>query len=231
MLYKYEMHTHTCACSACGVINAEQAVDIAIESGLSGLVFTNHFYHGNTRVDRHQPWADFVKAYEDDYLRAKEYAAGKGFDVIFGIEELYRPGKEVLIYGIDADEIAAVPEFRDMNIAQMRDFVISKGGVIAAAHPFRHRDYIPDPDNYDGDEYFNAVEIYNHQNTPEDNAQAQEYFKNSRLHKISGADYHRTEHEMGKSGLAFPCRIKETKELAEQILRGNYKLIINGEIV
>ena len=231
MLYKYEMHTHTCACSACGVITAEQAVDVALEAGLSGLVFTNHFYYGNTCVDRHQPWTDFVKAYEDDFLRAKEYAADKDFDVIFGIEELYRPGKEVLIYGLDAGEIAAAPEFRHMNLAEMRDFVISKGGIIAAAHPFRHRDYVPDPDNFDGEEFFNAIEVYNHQNTPEDNAQAERVFANSNLHMISGSDYHRFEHEMGKAGLAFPCRIKDTKELAKQILSGDYKLIINGEIV
>ena len=231
MLYKYEMHIHTCACSACGVITAEQAVDIAGEAGLTGLVFTNHFYHGNTCVDRHQPWADFVRAYEDDFLRAKEYAADKDFDVIFGIEELYRPGKEVLIYGVEPDEISAAPEFRDMNLAGMRDFVISKGGIIAAAHPFRHRDYVPDPDNYDGDEFFNAVEVYNHQNTPEDNAQAEIYFKNTKLHKISGGDYHRLEHTLGKSGLAFPCRIKDTKALARQILSGEYKMIIGGEIV
>jgi hypothetical protein len=229
MYYKYEMHSHTAACSDCGYDSAERHIDDAIKKGMSGIVFTNHFYHGNTCVDRRLPWRDFVGAYERDYLAAKEYSHNKNIDVFFGIEEVYLPGKEALIYGIEPEVFAACPEFRDMDIARMRDFVHENGGLIAAAHPFRRRGYIPNPDSFIGEEYFDAVEIYNYENTDEDNLKAEKYFKNSNILKISGSDIHGGG-GYGFAGLAFTEKIKDNSDLVKKIFAGEYKLIINGII-
>lgn len=229
MFYRYEMHSHTNGCSACGHSTAEEMVDAAISKGMSGIVFTNHFFHGNSCVDRDLPPVEFIRAYVDDYLKAKAHAEGRDFDVIFGLEEAYRQGKEVLIYGIEPEVLLNTPSFLTMSLSQMRDFVRENDGIIAAAHPFRHRDYIPDPDYFDGEEFFDAIEIYNAQNLPEDNAQAEEYFKNSDLKFISGSDIHGGD-DFGRAGIAVTERIRDTLQLARVIRSGDYRLIIDGEI-
>lgn len=229
MYYKYEMHSHTNGCSACGYSSAEEMVDAAVSKGLSGMVFTNHFYHGNSCVDRGLPPVEFIRAYVDDYLKAKKHAEGKDFDVLFGLEEAYRQGKEVLIYGVEPEAFLSTPSFLTMSLTEMRDFVRANNGIIAAAHPFRHRDYIPDPDVFDGEEFFDAIEIYNAQNLPPDNIQAEEYFKNSELKFISGSDIHGGD-DFGRAGIAVTERIRETAQMAQVIGSGNYRLIIDGEI-
>ena len=65
-MYKYEIHLHTNNCSACAISSPEEMVDIAAEKGYSGIVITNHFYHGNTGVDRNLPWEEFVSCFEKD---------------------------------------------------------------------------------------------------------------------------------------------------------------------
>ena len=58
--YKYEMHSHTNACSACAVSTAEEMIQAAKEVGFAGIVFTNHFLHGNTAIDHNLPWEEFL---------------------------------------------------------------------------------------------------------------------------------------------------------------------------
>ena len=118
-------------------------VDAAVEKGYSGIILTNHFYHGNTCVDRDLPWVEFVDAYEQDYLVAKKYGEEKGLKVFFGIEEGYDAGKEILIYGISPEALKKCSDFITMDPSQMADFVHQNGGITVCAHPFRNRSYIP----------------------------------------------------------------------------------------
>ena len=52
MWYRYEMHLHTAPCSLCAVATMEEMVAACREKGYAGFVVTNHFYHGNTGIDR-----------------------------------------------------------------------------------------------------------------------------------------------------------------------------------
>ena len=63
--YKYQIHLHT-ALSRCGRITPEELVEGLYENGYQGTVITNHFFNGNTGVDRDLPWQDFVNEYEKD---------------------------------------------------------------------------------------------------------------------------------------------------------------------
>lgn len=228
-MYKYEMHLHSSGCSACAFSDSRDYVDAALENGYSGMVFTNHFYHGNTEVSRRLPWKDFVGAFRDDWLKAKEYGDEKGIDVLFGIEEVYEPGsgKEILIYGITPEDLIRCPEFQYMNVYQMSAFVRNLGGYVVCAHPFRVRDYIPDPYTAPDPEFMDAVEIYNYFNSEEDNRKAVEFAELHRLPGISGGDIHRT-CNFGHSGLAFYERIHTNEQLVDALKKGRYQLICNG---
>ena len=228
-MYKYEMHLHTSWCSGCAVSTGREYVLDAKEKGYTGIILTNHFYHGNTCIDRKIPWSDFAQAYKDDYLAAKKAGDEYGIEVLFGLEEGYGGGKETLIYGIDPDLIINTPEFQHMNIDEMSAFVRANGGFIACAHPFRARGYITDPRKEPNAEIFDAVESYNVGNTEEDNELAEEFCKKTGLPRISGGDVHST-NGFGRAGLAFYERITTNEQLVEALKQGNYKLIINGEI-
>ena len=72
-MYKFEIHLHSSGCSGCATSDSIELVEVAKVHGYAGVVFTNHFYRGNTALDRNLPWDEFVTAYEEDYLKAKEY--------------------------------------------------------------------------------------------------------------------------------------------------------------
>lgn len=224
--FRYEMHTHTAACSKCGSATGEELVDAAKECGYAGIVLTNHFYHGNTAIDRALSWEEFVGAYAEDYCRTKEYAKKYDLDVLFGIEEGYGPGKEVLIYGLSPETVAATPAFRDMSIAEISAFVHANHGILAYAHPFRHRDYIKDPDAEPDPLLVDMIEGYNAHNAPGENPKAMEFAQKNHLPIIAGGDVHHTD-SIGLCGVDFTRRLTTSENLVADLLAGRYQLYIN----
>ena len=229
--YKYEMHTHSKACSACASSSSEDIVRKAKECGYAGVFFTNHFYFGNSAIDRSLPWADFVDAYYADYLAAKKVGDSIGVDVFFGIEEAYKGGKEVLIYGIDPKVLANENGFPRFSLKEMSDFVRKNGGLFAAAHPFRNRSYIKNPDEAPDPSFFDAIEVHNQFNDKDgiENKKAHDFAKWNQLIMISGGDIHNVS-SFGNTGLAFPYRIESFEMLKDALYTKQYKLIINGEL-
>ncbi len=223
-MYIYETHAHSSACSKCSVSSAEEFVIAAKEKGYAGIIFTNHFYHGNTAVDRNLPWKDFVKAYRNDYIAAKKKGAELDIDVLFGFEEAYAPMKEALIYGISPEILSMTPKFRDMSLKEMSDFVRSNGGLIIAAHPFRDFDTLEHP------EYFDGIEVYNSRNTQADNLKAVEFAKQHKLIGISGGDIHDF-NLLGTHGIALPHRIRTNQALVLALKSGNFRLFIDRKIL
>lgn len=223
-MYKYEMHIHNSGCSACGKNTVQEMIDAAREKGYAGIVFTNHFYHGNTGVDRALPWADFVGEYKKSYEEALKYAAQFDFDILFGIEEGLGGGKEALIYGLSPEIIAATPEFAQMDLSAMAKFVRENGGIIVCAHPYRNRPYISNPDMDPDPAFFDGVEVYNEHNSEDENNRAMAFAERYGLIKISGGDIHLSEH-IGASGVAFKNRIRNNEQLVTALKSGDYELI------
>lgn len=95
MLYKYEMHVHDSLCSRCGHNPPEVIAKVYYDRGYAGMCFTNHFLQGSTAIDKTLPWEDKVRAYWNAYLRVKDWAKDKDFDILFGLEHHYGSGKEV----------------------------------------------------------------------------------------------------------------------------------------
>lgn len=229
-IYRYEMHLHDRGCSRCGVSTACDMIAAACLNGYSGVVFTNHFYRGNTCVDRELAWRDFVREYVDDYAEAKRYASGYDIDVLFGIEENYYEGHEALIYGLSPEQVYAQPGLGSFALPELSEYVRGCGGVIICAHPYRDRGYIPNPDIDPDMRYFDGLEIYNQFNNPDRNAMAADYAARHGVDMVtSGGDVHNAVN-FGLSGLAFPRRARSSAELVEMLRSGCYGLIINGEI-
>ncbi len=229
-MYKYEMHLHSKGCSLCSFATAEELILAAKEKGYSGVVFTNHFIRGNTSIDRNLPWESFVSAYEKDYLRAKEFGDKLDFDVLFGIEEGLGMGKEILIYGLTPQAIKSTPNFKSMQLPELYKFIHKNGGFAVCPHPFRARDYIREPNKEPDLRYFDAIEVSNHCNSIEENLKAAIFAKNTGIPTIAGGDAHSTS-GIGFSGLAFPKRIRNSKQLVKLLKSNNYKLIVNGQII
>ncbi len=223
-MYKFEVHLHTSACSGCANSTGKEMVDAAIEKGYSGIVITNHFFHGNTCIDRKLPWRDFVGAYANDYYETKKYGEEKGITVLFGLEEGYTAGKEILIYGLSPETISAHPEFNDMDLSQKSEFIHSHGGIVVHSHPFRVRDYIPNPFVPPDPDCLDGVECYNFFNAVEENLKAFIYAENTGKFKFSGTDIHGATH-FGSAGLDFDNPIKTNKDFVNEIKKGNYRLI------
>ena len=229
-IYRYEVHLHTCRCSYCGVSTACEMVDAAHNAGYSGVVFTNHFYRGNTCVDRFLRWEDFVREYADDYAEAKSYAKKYDLDVLFGIEENYHEGHEALIYGLSPEQVAAQPGLGHFDLPELSEYVRGCGGVIICAHPYRDRAYIPNPDIDPDMDHFDGLEIYNQFNNHARDAMAARYAAWNRVDMvISGGDVHNAVN-FGRSGLAFPHRVRDNAELVRLLREKDYRLIIDGEI-
>ena len=224
------MHLHSSGCSKCASSTAEELIYAAKNKGYSGVVFTNHFYRGNTCIDRELPWESFVSAYEEDYIRAKELGEQIDIDVFFGIEEGIGGGKEMLIYGLTPEIIKSNPNFKSMQLPELYKFIHKNGGFAVAAHPFRQAFYIPEPDKEPDLRYFDAIEVNNHSTPSDRNIKAAIFAQETGILTTSGGDVHNTS-GIGFSGIAFNNRIKTSKELVRLLKSGKYRLIVNGQII
>ncbi|MCQ2463593.1 MAG: hypothetical protein MJ177_09380 [Clostridia bacterium] len=227
--YIYEMHQHTWPCSHCGRGDPAKTAYALHEAGFSGMVLTNHFFHGNTGIDRSVPWAEFVKAYEDDYLAAKRAGDEIGFDVIFGIEEHIGKGKEVLLYGITPEFLYENPALRDGGLELVSRLTREYGGLVFQAHPYRDRDYVADPDENLSIELLDGFETYNVCNKPGENPRAAEYAEKHGLLVSAGSDAH-AENQAVRYGIACTHRIKDSFELAKTLRELDYELYLGDEL-
>ena len=214
--YLYETHLHTSEVSACGKIRGADYVDYMISRGYNGMFVTDHFFNGNCAVDSRLDWKERVDGFACGYRNALEAAAGKDFDVLFGIEFNF-DGDEYLIYGVDIgwikdnDDITCVPR------REVYHRVSQAKGIMIQAHPFRERSYLSDikltSDICDG------IEVFNAGNTPNQNALALRYARKLGLPMTSGSDIHRQD-DRAMGGMILPQRIREPGEYVDAVRSG-----------
>ena len=226
-MYIYELHQHTGACSACGVISPEELPYDLKRDGFTGAVITDHFFHGNTAIRRNMPWHDFVDAYVDAWQRAKAVGDRIGIDILFGIEEGVGNGKEVLLYGITPQFLYDHPELRDtpVDLAHLSKIVHEAGALIYQAHPFRVREYIANPWEPLPPEYFDGLEGYNGGNPAIDNIRAVNYAAQMDMPIIAGSDAHQAGTHP-RYGIEVSHRIQTPEELVQVLRDEEYELYI-----
>ncbi|MCD7771641.1 MAG: PHP domain-containing protein [Oscillospiraceae bacterium] len=189
-LYKYETHLHTsqgslCSCSS----GAEQAENLK-RCGYTGMFVTDHFFGGNTAVDRRLPWDVKIHLFCQGYEDTKKKGDEIGLQVFFGWEYAYR-GTELLTYGLDKQFLLDHPELDNMELPAYCDLVHSCGGFVVHAHPFREAGYLDTirlfPRKVDGVEAVNA----SHRD-PEFDRRAQMYAEAYGIPMSGGSDTHTT---------------------------------------
>ena len=225
--YKYQMHIHTAPCSACGRMSPAELCEALHENGYQGTVLTNHFYHGNSGIDRSESttWEEFVSAYEKDYLECLEEAKKYDLDIIFSVEEVLIPGLEILCYGVTPEILYAHPELRCCSPERKVEILRQNGVLLIQPHPFREAFYIPNPGPLPL-EFIDGVEVYNRGNgTDEMNKKALDFANEHNLIKTSSADAHSTD-RVPCGGIITEKRIKSTQDLVNTLRNGNYTLII-----
>lgn len=223
ILYKYEMHIHTSPCSG-GGSDIRDHIDTLIEKGYSGMVVTNHFYNGDTRIDRALPWEDFVEAYRQDYLYGLSYARERDFDLLFGLEEHVGNGQEILLYGITPELIAAHPELKNPDPVAYAAVVHAAGGLVYQAHPYRSAPWILCPEPLECLDQLDGIEVYNAGNYPQWNARAKKLADARGLSCTAGSDGHGTD-TAGRAGIAVKERIRTNVDLVRVLKSGEYILL------
>ncbi len=224
-MYKYDLHVHSAPSSACGKNTASEMVERYKELGFSGIVLTNHFYHGSSGVDRSLPWKEWVKEYSKDYYSALETAKALDFDLLFGIEHPYSFGKECLVYGLSPEFLMENPQLKAEDIALWSKTVRENGGFIAYAHPFRNRYYIPNPYDMPDISMVDGIECYNHCNTIDDDQLAIDTFKDSGKIIIAGGDKHAINFD-ATYGIMTNERIKTIEQLIKTLKNNDFELYL-----
>lgn len=221
--FLYETHLHTKESSACGHNTAEELVCAYKEAGYTGIMVTDHFYRGNTAVDRDLCWEDWVEAFCKGYENAKASGDRIGLQVFFGWEESHQ-GTDFLIYGLDKQWMKQHPELKEVSIEEQYELVHQSGGMVIHAHPYREAWYIPEirlfPDVVDGVEVFNASHY--ERNLREDgrslyDIQALAYAEKYNLPQTGGSDIHSTNLLYG--GMAFSKKLADVQDYRRAVLQ------------
>jgi len=188
MAYLYETHLHTAGVSKCSVSKGADYIAPYKDLGYTGIIVTDHFYHGNSGLSKKLPWNEWVNEFCRGYEEAKEEGDKRGLDVFFGWEEAFDGGDEYLIYGLDKAWLLEHPEMLHWSRGEQYAAVKKAGGCVVQAHPFRERDYIPRVVLSTG--CADAVEVANNGNEESADALAFRYAKKLNKPMTAGTDIH-----------------------------------------
>jgi len=198
-----DMHIHTMVSSPCSVIDPVECIERAIDIGLDAVVITEHDTLEGARV---------VKEMAADYPDLK---------VLVGMEVMSRES-HLLIYGYDED-IGGVPPASEVVAA-----VASAGGIVVPAHPWRQpfgwfSGVLEKPlEETEFPDLFDVIEMYNGQQTVEENKRGEEYCKTTGAFGIGGSDAHVLE-DVGCVITEFEEDIEDERHLVELLKSGRYR--------
>jgi len=143
MAYLYETHLHTSPVSKCAISRGSDYIAGYQDLGYSGIIVTDHFFHGNCSLSKRLPWAEWVNRFCQGYEDAYNEGLKQNFDVFFGWEETFDGYDDYLVYGLDKNWLLDHPEVRNWTRGEQFHTVKESGGCVVQAHPFRQRAYIP----------------------------------------------------------------------------------------
>lgn len=219
--YLYETHLHTKESSACSVVSGAEMARVYKEAGYTGVIITDHFFYGNTAVDRSLSWPKWVECFCKGYEEAKKEGDRIGLQVFFGWESCYQ-GTEFLIYGLDKQWLLEHPEIKEATIEEQYHLVSEGGGIVCHAHPFREESYIPEIRLFP--EYVHAVEGINATHSairstahksPLYNEYAIAYAKEHDLPITAGSDQHST--IMIGGGMVFSRKLEDVLDFCNAV--------------
>ncbi|MGN0401622.1 MAG: PHP domain-containing protein [Acetatifactor sp.] len=231
--YLYETHLHTSEGSACARSTGAEIAKAYSKAGYAGIIVTNHFFYGNTAVDRSLPWEQWVEGYCLGYEEAKKEGDKLGLQVFFGWESGYG-GPEFLVYGLDKAWLLCHQEIKDATVEEQYELVHEGGGIVIQAHPYREAPYIHKialfPDYVDGVEGYNASHssLALSKRHPEYNDRAVAYAGEHRFPMTAGSDQHSTGMLWG--GMEFSRRLKDIQDFNHAVLNREALRLLDGTL-
>lgn len=224
MEYFYDTHVHTAQGSACASATGAEHARGYKALGYTGIIITDHFFNGNTAVDRGLPWTQWVDAFCLGYEQARTEGEKIGLDVFFGWEAGYQ-GTEFLIFGLDNAWLKRHPDIPNWTVEEQYRQVHAAGGVVIQAHPFREAFYIPQirvyPGFIDGVE---AVNTANYEKSPGANEKAKAYARERKLCMTGGSDTHHQPSLRG--GMVFDHQLSDIRDFIDTVeSRKGYRLL------
>jgi hypothetical protein len=223
MTYLYETHLHTVQGSACGRARGRDYIRRYKDLGYTGIIVTDHFFNGNTAVDRYLPWKRWVEGQCRGYEEARREGEKLGLDVFFGWEETFGDD-DYLVYGLGKEWLLEHPEVVHWTVSQQYEEVHKYGGCVVQAHPFRNRTYILDV--YLSPRWVDAVEAANGCNDRSFDALAKSYAKALNLPVTAGSDIHTT--NQLESGSIYGVYLDKKMETLQDYVQAIRKNTIAG---
>lgn len=219
--YLVETHLHAKEASLCSEVCAADMIDACKEKGYSAVFVTDHFFNGNTAIDRSLEWEQQIDEFFKGYENAKKRGDEIGVKVFFGLE-FNNMGNEFLIYKSSKEWLKAHPEIMWLDIEQALTLFRNAGAFVIHAHPFREAWYVKEmrtfPDCVD------AVEVFNGKNAPErTNEKALDYAERHKLLMTAGSDAHKTDEIL--CGCVFENPIESEDDFINQLKSGTYTLL------
>lgn len=176
-MFKIDLHIHS-RNSGDNDSDPEEIIERAIELGLDGIAFTEHYYY-----EASEDIAPLIDKYKDaiTIIRGVEFSASDG---------------HCLVFGLNTDDISG----KNTPMEHLIKIVDSLGGIVIPAHPFRGINSI-------GDLLFNlsglfAIEGFNGCSMPAFNHKAIKAAATLRIPFTGGSDAH-SPSEVGSCYTAF----------------------------
>lgn len=176
-MFKIDLHVHS-KNSGDNDSDPEEIIERAIELGLDGIAFTEHYYY-----EASEELTSFIYKYKDaiTIIRGVEFSASDG---------------HCLVFGVNTDDISG----KNTPMECLIKVVDSLGGVVIPAHPFRGINSI-------GDSLLNlsglfAIEGFNGCSMPAFNHKAIKAAAVLRIPFTGGSDAH-SSNEVGSCYTAF----------------------------
>lgn len=193
---KIDLHCHSIY-SHDNYLKPEVLVRRAVDRGLSGVCFTEHY-----SVSASAP--------------VEKLQVPEGFVIFRGVEISTRIG-HLLAFGLVDDRWNIWSRNTYLDIEAVVRSVHRHGGICAAAHPFRGFDAVGEHlAELNG---LTAIETHNGRDSEAMIQRAEEYCERSRMASIGGSDCHRPE-EVGTSYTLFERVAADTADLVSEIIAG-----------
>jgi len=195
-MYKVDLHTHSFH-SGDNDADPEEMIYKAIQVGLDGIAFTEHYYYEAS---------GFVERLKTKYNNRLMLFRGVEFSALEG---------HCLVFGIDTDKVIS----KHCPITELINIVNERGGVVIPSHPYRGFNSV-------GDKLLElkkitAIEVYNGANMRLMNTKALDVAKSLNIPYTGGSDAH-SAIDVGSCYTLFEKRLNNDN-IVQLLNSGQYK--------
>lgn len=221
-MFKYETHLHTSPVSACARSTPEETVEFYKKIGYDGVFITNHFFDGNTKIDRNLPWEEMINQFFSDYERAFEHAEKIGGIKVFPGIEMGARGSHFLVYGLSKQWYIDNPCVLSMQNTDKFSFIAENGGFIVHAHPFREDNFIDHIRLYP--RHVHGVEVINASRKEFENNMASHYADSYGLIHFGGSDNHSAQNAPRLAGVECETPVNDVEDFIAKAKEGKLRV-------